>query len=665
MTTNQTRKGPDTMSSKRPPVKGWTGLYAAKGPVQQWLCHDTVAELRGTTPRTLPTRPAPAGIEATWSDFLAGGGGSTRGIFDVPGAGVTLAVNHWPLAVETHNANFPDTDHDIANVRRPDPRRYRGTDFAWFSPECTTWTQANGLPCDYDQASQQLTLAGMPDGEDWDTPEANLARWRSRMQMIDVFRFAEVHRYRGMIVENVPDILKWFNFDRWLADMASIGYRHKVITLNSAFASLLGLGAPQLRDRVYIVFWQKKYRTPNWRKWLTPKALCPSCGELVAAVYTPKPGKRRPMRFGSQYVYRCPKAGCKAAVVMPLVLPAAAAIDFSLPTQRIGDRKTPLAAATRARVEAGIRKYWSPFLAETAGHTFERRPGVRTRSVGSPMSTQSTTATTSLACPALMVPTGGTWNDDAATVDGPMRTRTTRENEALVCSPFLSVLRSGRPRNIPVGEPMATVVADGSGHALIVPTESRDGQRARSVDEPLRTQTGRHDLALVVPLRNNGVAQPVQEHPLATFAAAGTHHALVMRNNTARGDQGQMSTGLDEPLRTVTTAGHQSLIEWGHLLYGYDSGDLRPLSMPMPTQTTVQGDGLLAPAVDVDDCTLRMLAVKEIQAGMAFPGDYVLLGTAQRDKVRMLGNAVTPCAARDLAACLMEAITGVEFELAA
>ncbi|EUA32503.1 gp65 domain protein [Mycobacterium xenopi 3993] len=33
-----------------------------------------------------------------------------------------------------------------------------------------------------------------------------------------------------------------------------------------------------------------------------------------------------------------------------------------------------------------------------------------------------------------------------------------------------------------------------------------------------------------------------------------------MRNNTARGDQGQMTTPVREPIRTVTTTGHQSLL---------------------------------------------------------------------------------------------------------
>ncbi|MFD0580846.1 hypothetical protein [Dactylosporangium darangshiense] len=52
-----------------------------------------------------------------------------------------------------------------------------------------------------------------------------------------------------------------------------------------------------------------------------------------------------------------------------------------------------------------------------------------------------------------------------------------------------------------------------------------------------------------------------------------------------------------------------------------------------------------------------MLAVHEIQAGMAFDPGYTILGT-RREQVRQAGNAVTPPAARDLIAALVEAITG-------
>jgi hypothetical protein len=56
-----------------------------------------------------------------------------------------------------------------------------------------------------------------------------------------------------------------------------------------------------------------------------------------------------------------------------------------------------------------------------------------------------------------------------------------------------------------------------------------------------------------------------------------------------------------------------------------------------------------------------MLTVGKIRAGMAFHPGYRLPGT-KRERVRMLGNAVTPPAARDLIAAVAEAITGEPIE---
>lgn len=583
--------------------------YLPTRPIQNWNCFDTVNELRRASPRPIDIRPVSAGMagDLTWSDYFAGAGGSSSGIRQVPGAHVRLAVNHWPLAIETHNYNHPTTDHDVANVARTDPKRYPCTDFAWFSPECTHWSIARGDKCDYDLQSEQLTMDVFSEEEE--TPEAREARWRSRMLMTDVVRFSRHHNYKGVIVENVPDILKWAAFDRWVGEMYAMGYDHKVIALNSAFANKLGAPAPQLRDRVYVMFWKRCYKRPNFNKWLNTLVWCPSCEQVVEGEYNEKPGKRRPLRYGpkAQYTYRCPKKMCAGVVTSPFVMPAVAVIDWSLPAEKIGNRKKPLAKKTRNRIQAGLNRY--------AG-----RP--------------------------TLTPAGGTWNDEGRPVDLPMRARTTRENEAVVTTP--SYQQQG----------------------LIAPLEGRAGVNLRPLDGPLRAQTTRHQDALVqlppliVPMRNNATAAPAHKRPLVTFAAGGMHQALVMRNNTARGDQGQMSTPIGEPLRTFTTQGGQSLVRWGgaaegHGVYTYNTGNIHHLARPLTTQTTIEGDALISTTeVDVDDCTLRMLSVGEIKGGMDFDDDYVLLGNAKRDKVRMLGNAVTPCSSRDLAACLMEAITG-------
>ncbi len=72
----------------------------------------------------------------TVTDQFCGAGGSSLGA-TAAGAQVVLAMNHWKLAVETHNTNFPDTLHDCTDISACDPRRYPRTDILITSPECT------------------------------------------------------------------------------------------------------------------------------------------------------------------------------------------------------------------------------------------------------------------------------------------------------------------------------------------------------------------------------------------------------------------------------------------------------------------------------------------------------------------------------------------------
>ena len=80
----------------------------------------------------------------TASDYFCGAGGSSSGMEQVPGVRVVMAANHWDLAIQTHNANLPHADHDIADISGIDPKRHPRTDIAWFSPECTNWSAAKG-----------------------------------------------------------------------------------------------------------------------------------------------------------------------------------------------------------------------------------------------------------------------------------------------------------------------------------------------------------------------------------------------------------------------------------------------------------------------------------------------------------------------------------------
>jgi len=198
----------------------------------------------------------------------------------------------------------------------------------------------------------------------------------------------------------------------------------------------------------------------------------------------------------------------------------------------------------------------------------------------------------------------------------------------------------------------APIVTAGAGHVY----ETTPGNRARSIDEPLATQgtTSQHALAtapesLIVPMRRNGRATPTSE-VVPTVTAGGTHHGLLMRNNEGGGE---MCTPLTEPARTMTTAGHQSL-----LMPYYGQGEMQPVTRPVPTVPTKDRFALINPDRIIDECGFRMLEPHEIAAAMAFPDGYIPATLTKKDRVKLAGNAVTPPVMAWLAGRVARALEG-------
>lgn len=178
-------------------------------------------------------------------DQFCGAGGSSLGVRKASAKyggniEVSLAMNHWKIAIETHSTNFPDTDHDCADMSAVDPRRYPHADILITSPECTNHSLAKGVKR---KLQQTETLFG--------NIEVDPAAERSRATMWDVPRFAEYHKYKAVIVENVVDARSWVLWEPWLHTMHKLGYLHKCVYLNSMHAH----PTPQSRDRMYVVFW--------------------------------------------------------------------------------------------------------------------------------------------------------------------------------------------------------------------------------------------------------------------------------------------------------------------------------------------------------------------------------------------------------------------------
>lgn len=595
----------------------------------------------------------------TVTDLFAGAGGSSTGMTGIPGVVVRIAANHWDIACQIHNANHPDTDHSTADLHEEDPAYFPRTDILWASPECTKWSQANGTK--------------LPDIEEglFEDPLSDDAKTRSRLLMFDVLRFIEHHRYRLVFVENVVDIatqpkyrLAWAE---WRTRLRALGYAFRVISLNSMHAQLLGAPAPQSRDRIYIVAWPEKDTAPDLEPVVRPAAYCSRCDVMVRAQQAWKNGKTVG-RYRQSYVYIHGECG---TLVEPGYLPAAAAIDWSIAGERIGDRLKP---KTRARIAAGIARYWGPVHLEATGNQYdaadpkhpqhgdpnayyrawsmaeylrtlhtgetkalaipvEGRDGKEARTMAEPMRTQTTRLETGLVSPPFVLDRRGDYR--VRELDQPLSTITANETtKALVEPPFVAELRGGSSDARGIDEPLATFCASGQHHGLVSPAGGTWNDDARPTDDPLRTVTTRDTSALVTPYYGSADHAKDVDQPLGTLTTV-DRYALVHRNN---GGGAEMTTPVSEYLRTLTTAGHQSLIHAG-----------TPTGRPRVTP-----EDLATAEEMVPECLFRMLRPHEVAAGMAFPGTYNWQPpdrekpVSNRDLVKAAGNAVTPPAARDL-----------------
>jgi DNA (cytosine-5)-methyltransferase 1 len=477
----------------------------------------------------------------TVTDQFCGAGGSSIGAV-AAGAELRLAMNHWDLAIETHNSNFPGADHVCADIHSVDPRRYPATDILITSPECTTHSQAN---------TKKMTPTLFD-------PMPSAAQERSRATMWDVPRFAEHHRYQVVIAENVFEAMSWAPFQAWLAAMGSLGYEHRTLCLNSMIAH----PTPQSRDRIYVVFWQRGNRAPDLD--FRPRCYCPGCEADVEGVQSFKRADRPFGKYRQQYVYLC--QSCLGQVA-PYVYPADSAIDWSLPTQRIGDHKRPLAEGTRRRVEMGVEMFWRPFVMKTS---FPGRNGRAGRGLEEPLPTQTGIQDIALVQPEFepfLIHTKhtGRVERNPFPCSGPMPTQTTQNDQGLV---------------VPFGRAL-------SGRGLVVPCGGTLNRDARPTSEALRTLTTRQALGLALPpfyVKNYG---------------DGTDRSMVH--------------SMIDPLGAVTTIDHHAVVE--------SMGQRDPF--------------------DIDDCGYRMLEPHEIGAGMAFPADYKVVGNKEQ-RIMQYGNAVTP-----------------------
>ncbi len=395
-------------------------------------------------------------------DLFCGAGGTSTGLALATGGNYRLtAINHWDVAVETHAKNHPQAEHLCKGIDTLDPRKvHKGKlDLLLASPECTHHSIARG---------------GKP-MED-----------QSRASAWEVVRWAEALLPRQIIVENVKEFETWGPLDSkakrplksrkgetfraWVQAIQSLGYQVDWKVLNSA-----DFGAATTRRRLFV-------RAQRGRG---PIAWPHSTHAKVPDLLTPTRWRA-----------------------------ASEIIDWSIPGTSIFSRKKPLAPATLARIEAGLKKFGGanaePFLVILRQH----QAGM---SVKAPVPT----ITTSGAHIGLCQPFAIGQQSDAAPrlIDQPLPTIATAGAISLV-QPFMvtAAFGEGTDRRVQsLGGPVPALTGSNQQaivQPLIMPlNHGAKDFRAHDPSSPMPTITGVDAWGQVQPLLveyyGNGEARPV------------------------------------------------------------------------------------------------------------------------------------------------------------
>jgi len=443
-------------------------------------------------------------------DLFCGAGGTTTGAV-AAGVDVVLAVNHWRVAIRSHEENHPAVRHICARIEDVNPRCDRTLpefDLLMASPECTYHSIARGgQPIDDQKRQQPWALL------DW--IEAKRPRWVS-VENVREFRDWGPLVNRG--TERKPHWRpdpkrKGEIFRAWVRAIEALGYQVDHQLLNAA-----DFGAATSRTRLFVT--ARRGRSRRDIPW-------------------PEPTHAR-----------------------EAWKPAWSIIDWSRPCPSIFGRKRPLAEKTLRRIEAGLRKFVGPFVVTL-------RRNMDGRSAGDPLATITAAAEHhALAVPFQLKAVG---RNPGLTrgMDQPVPTIVAAcENHALVL-PFLVPHFGERPGQDPrthaVESPLPAVTGQGAGSLavpFILPREGfHRGNSPRGADEPLHTiVAGRDSGHLVVPYlfdvnhgddRHTGSRLHDPQEPLG---AVTTHRGqavclpFLAKYNSTGGPQ-----PVDGPLDTLTT----------------------------------------------------------------------------------------------------------------
>jgi DNA (cytosine-5)-methyltransferase 1 len=401
------------------------------------------------------------------ADLFCGAGGTslgfTRACYKRGLDPSLVAINHWPLAIETHSVNLDYATHYCMSLDQINPREAVPSGHLHLlmaSPECTHHCVARG---------------GRPIND------------QSRATAWHVIKWAQEIYIENILIENVPEFQSWGPlkldqtpdkrykgqmFRQFIESLKAMGYNVDYRVLCAA-----DYGDATTRQRLFIQA-RKKPRKITW----------------------PEPTHARPAEIETG-LFAQDKKPWKAAREI---------IDWNIHGKSIFGRKRPLSPKTIKRIAAGLKKFngdkANPFLLMLYGTGM-------VRDVDMPLPTVTASGQHIALCEPFIL--GQQSGGAPRSTDAPVPTVATKGAIALI-EPFVMAIDNGSSQAgspTPISGPISTVVTKHR-HALIEPVATKaddviptepflipqfSEHSPKSVDAPLGTVTREH-MALVQPV---------------------------------------------------------------------------------------------------------------------------------------------------------------------
>jgi DNA (cytosine-5)-methyltransferase 1 len=557
-------------------------------------------------------------------DFFCGGGGAGTGLEMGLGRAVTVAKNHNPAAISMHTANHPAARHFTTDVFDGDPdEECGGRAVGWFhmSPDCTHHSQAAG---------------GQPRKR-----EIRNLSWIG-------LKWAGKKRPRVISLENVKQILQWGPL---------IAKRDKATGRVMKLDGQVAAPGEVVPVHQQFLVPNPKRRGTTWRRFI---ALLEGMGyavewRVIKACDFGAPTSRERLFMiarcdGQPIVWPEATHARQPAKGQQKWRTAADCIDWSVPSKSIFGRKKDLAPATLRRVAKGMKKFVidsaSPFIVPIANWS-----GTLAQSAHEPLRTVTAWprgGSFAMASP-IIAPATHQGSDRVNDPREPLPTVTcANRGELTLISPTLIQTgygeREGQQPRVPgLDQPLGTVVAGGTKHALVTAFMAQmnggfNTTDAKPLNEPMTTVTNTGSQqqlvsASLATLRKHCIGRAMDE-PVPTMTAGAEHHALVEYTLSPEHEEGALRVA-------------------AFLISYYGTENMSGCEQPAPTITTKDRLGLVTvivkgtPYVIVDIC-LRMLQPHELYRAQGFPADYIIDKGAdgrkftKTEQVHMCGNSVSP-----------------------